>query len=49
MKSEIETYIRNNDLESIIQLKGNQSKQSVLKAYQTSRFLILIIQKRGLN
>lgn len=47
MKSEIETYIRNNDLESIIQLKGNQSKQSVLKAYQTSRFLILPSKSEG--
>ena len=47
MKSEIETYIRNNDLESIIQLKGNQSKESVLKAYQSSHFLILPSKSEG--
>jgi len=47
MKSEIETYIRNNDLESIIQLKGNQSKDAILKAYQNSHFLILPSKSEG--
>ena len=47
MKSEIETYIRNNDLESIIQLKGNQSKDAILTAYQSSHFLILPSKSEG--
>ena len=47
MKSEIETYIRNNDLESIIQLKGNQSKETILIAYQNSHFLILPSKSEG--
>ena len=47
MKSEIETYIRNNDLESIIQLKGNQSKDAILTAYQNSHFLILPSKSEG--
>ena len=47
MKSEIETYIRNNDLESIIQLKGNQSKDAILTAYQNSYFLSLPSKSEG--
>ncbi|MCU4189502.1 glycosyltransferase [Flavobacterium sp. HXWNR29] len=47
MKSEIETYIRNKNLESIIQLKGNQSKDAILTAYQNSHFLILPSKSEG--
>ena len=47
MKSEIETYIRNNNLESIISLKGNHSRETVLKAYQSSHFLILPSKSEG--
>lgn len=47
LKSEIETYIRNNTLESVIKVMGNQSKETVLKAYQTSHFLILPSKSEG--
>lgn len=47
LRKELEQHIAQNKLESIITLKGNQSKQSVLKAYQTSRFLILPSKSEG--
>jgi len=47
MRSEIETYIKAKKLESIICLKGNQAKEIVLYAYQTSHFLILPSKSEG--
>ena len=47
LRKELELYIAQNKLEPIVTLKGNQSKQSVLKAYQTSRFLILPSKSEG--
>ena len=47
LRKELELHIAQNKLESIITLKGNQSKESVLKAYQTSHFLILPSKSEG--
>ena len=47
LRKELELYIAQNKLEPIVTLKGNQSKESVLKAYQTSRFLILPSKSEG--
>lgn len=43
----IEKYIEDNELESIIFLKGNQSKETVERAYKESNFLILISKSEG--
>ena len=47
MRNEIEAYIHNKQLEKVVTLKGNQSKETVLKAYQTSHFLILPSKSEG--
>jgi glycosyltransferase involved in cell wall biosynthesis len=47
MKGEMEKYIRNNTLESVIQVNGNQSRETILEAYQTSHFLILPSKSEG--
>lgn len=47
LRKELELHIAQNKLESIITLKGNQSKESVLKAYQSSHFLILPSKSEG--
>lgn len=47
LRKELELYIAQNKLEPIVTLKGNQSKETVLKAYQTSRFLILPSKSEG--
>ena len=47
LRKELELYIAQNKLEPIVTLKGNQSKESVLKAYQTSHFLILPSKSEG--
>ena len=47
LRNEIEDYIQTHNLEEIIILKGNQSKEVVLKAYQTSHFLILPSKSEG--
>ncbi|MFI0427681.1 MAG: glycosyltransferase family 4 protein [Flavobacterium sp.] len=47
MRSEIETYIKTKGLDSIICLKGNQTNETVLYAYQTSHFLILPSKSEG--
>ena len=47
LRKELELYIVQNSLESIISLKGNQSKETVLKAYQNSHFLILPSKSEG--
>lgn len=47
LRKELELYIVQNKLEPIVTLKGNQSKESVLKAYQSSHFLILPSKSEG--
>ncbi len=47
LRNEIETYIKTNHLESIITLKGNQDKETIKEAYQTSHFLILPSKSEG--
>ena len=47
LRKELELYIAQNKLESIITLKGNQSKETVLKGYQNSHFLILPSKSEG--
>lgn len=47
LRTDLERYITENKLENIITLKGNQSKEAVLKAYQTSHFLILPSKSEG--
>jgi len=47
LRKDLEYYIAQNNLETIVTLKGNQSKETVLKAYQTSHFLILPSKSEG--
>lgn len=47
LRKELELHIAQNKLESIITLKGNQSKETVLKAYQSHHFLILPSKSEG--
>ena len=47
LRKDLEYYIAQNNLETIVTLKGNQSKEAVLKAYQTSHFLILPSKSEG--
>jgi glycosyltransferase involved in cell wall biosynthesis len=47
LRKELELYIAQNKLEPIVTLKGNQSKETVLKAYQSSHFLILPSKSEG--
>ncbi len=47
LRYELELYISQNKLESNVSLKGNQSKENVLKAYQNSHFLILPSKSEG--
>lgn len=47
LRKELELYIAQNNLESIVTLKGNQSKDTVLKGYQNSHFLILPSKSEG--
>ena len=47
LKTTLETYIKENNLQDIIVLRGNQSKETVLNAYQTSHFLILPSKSEG--
>jgi len=47
LRKELELYITQNKLESIITLKGNQTKETVLKGYQNSHFLILPSKSEG--
>lgn len=46
-REKLETYIRNNDLETYIQLKGNQTAEIVKEAYQNSHFLVLLSKSEG--
>jgi len=43
----IEDYIRNNNLQSIVTLEGNQNTETVKSAYQQSHFVILPSQSEG--
>ena len=47
LRPTLETYIEENNLQDIVFLRGNQSKETVLKAYQTSHFLILPSKSEG--
>ena len=47
LRKDLEYYIAQNNLETIVSLKGNQSKEAVLKAYQTNHFLILPSKSEG--
>ncbi len=43
----LEKHIKTNHLESIINLKGNQSKDELKKAYQEAHFMVLPSQSEG--
>ncbi len=47
LRKDLEQYIAQNNLEMIVVLKGNQTKETVLKAYQNSDFLILPSKSEG--
>lgn len=47
LRTDLERYIVENNLESLISLKGNQSKETVLKVYQSHHFLILPSKSEG--
>lgn len=47
LRTEIEHYISQNNLSELIKLKGNQPKETILEAYQTSHFLILPSKSEG--
>ena len=47
LRMELEHYITQNNLEAIVFLKGNQNKETVLKGYQNSHFLILPSKSEG--
>ena len=47
LRPTLETYIKENNLQDIVFLRGNQSKETVLKAYQTSHFLVLPSKSEG--
>ncbi len=46
-RTELENYIQQNNLENIISLKGNQSKEAIKSAYQNSDFLVLPSKSEG--
>ncbi len=47
MRQELERYLAQNHLEAIVTLHGNQSKETILHAYQSSHFLILPSKSEG--
>ena len=47
LRKDLEHYIAQNNLETIVTLKGNQNKETVLKGYQNSHFLILPSKSEG--
>lgn len=47
LRKDLEHYIAQNNLETIVTLKGNQTKEMVLKGYQNSHFLILPSKSEG--
>lgn len=46
-RNEIEHYIQKHNLAAFIQLKGNQTKEVLLEAYQNAHFLILPSKSEG--
>lgn len=46
-RTTIEQYVKANQLEALIELQGNQSKETVQKAYQKSHFVILPSDSEG--
>jgi glycosyltransferase involved in cell wall biosynthesis len=46
-RTPLEQYIRANQLEAIVELQGNQSKDTVQKAYQNSHFVVLPSDSEG--
>jgi len=47
LREELEAYIANHNLKSVVVLKGNESKENIIKAYQQSHFLILPSKSEG--
>ncbi|MCL9809063.1 glycosyltransferase [Flavobacterium luminosum] len=47
LRTELEQYIAQKNLGAIVFLRGNQSKEIIRKAYQTSHFLILPSKSEG--
>jgi glycosyltransferase involved in cell wall biosynthesis len=47
LKEELQHFIIKNSLQDLVFLKGNQSKETILKAYQLSHFLILPSKSEG--
>lgn len=47
LRSELEQYVVAKDLQGKVVLKGNQPKETVLKAYQESHFLVLPSKSEG--
>lgn len=47
LKEELQHYIVNNSMQDLVFLRGNQSKETILNAYQTSHFLILPSKSEG--
>ncbi|EAZ96230.1 LPS biosynthesis protein [Flavobacteria bacterium BAL38] len=47
LRPTLETYINENNLQDIVVLRGNHSKEMVLNTYQTSHFLILPSKSEG--
>lgn len=47
LRKELEIYIKENKLENIIHLKGNQQKDTIEKEYKNSHFLILASKSEG--
>ena len=47
LRTDLERYIAENKLETLIVLKGNQTKETLLKAYQSHHFLILPSKSEG--
>ena len=47
LRGTLEDYIKTANLQNVVFLKGNQSKETVLKAYQKSHFLILPSKSEG--
>ena len=46
-RTQLEHYVLANQLEAVIDLQGNQSKDTVQKAYQNSHFVVLPSQSEG--
>ena len=47
LRDDLAQYIATHNLGNIVSLKGNQTKETVLKAYQGSHFLILPSKSEG--